>query len=166
MSEITVSTSRYMRVGITVAPERDNHVCPNDRIAVSLRDPEWVPDRAQVAWLIAAAFRSGRRGRDAALSEAAFQRGREAGLAEAAELNLEALRAAYTAPPFSADSIVRHERVVRHRRESDAEARLPREGDHPGGAVEPWESDLEPPPVPGMSTRVRRTRNGIEWAAW
>jgi hypothetical protein len=150
MSEITVSTSRYMRVGITVAPERDNHVCPNDRIAVSLRDPEWVPDRAQVAWLIAAAFESGR----------------EAGLAEAAELNLEALRAAYTAPPFSADSIVRHERVVRHRRESDAEARLPREGDHPGGPVEPWGSDLEPPPVPGMSTRVRRTRNGIEWAAW
>src|SRR4051812_6513512 len=115
MSENTVSANQYMRTEASITGAADRSSGPIDRIAVKLADPAWQPDRAQVAWLIDAAFRCGR----------------DCGLAEAAELNLDALSAASTAPQWSAQALTAAERVARHRAECDARARVPRDGDHP-----------------------------------
>jgi hypothetical protein len=123
MSEVTVSRGSTTRPLGSISDGTDKAPGPIDRMASALASPGWVPNRTQVAQLIAAAMASG------------YEQGREAGLAEAWQHVFDTPEA----PPFSAAQLIAAEQVQRHRAKYDAWAAVPHRRDHRGGPVAVWE---------------------------
>jgi hypothetical protein len=126
-----------------------------ERAVHALRDPSVTTfTRSQVAYLVAHL---------AEVVDLAYRLGYEFGHCDGAssatahltELNLDALRAGYDTPPFSAAEFER----LRARAAADARPA----GPYTGGPVPEWGADRRGIAVPDISTRVIEDRGGIRW---
>lgn len=122
MSDLTVSEAADTRNGSITDITDDGSVGPFERMAESLASPDWAPTRAQVAWLMAQAYRWGA----------------EAGEDAAAERNLAYVQMCYTAPLFSAAAVIAGRRQQTRRDRWYEHARTPRDDDYQGGPVAAW----------------------------
>jgi hypothetical protein len=104
------------------------------RLVEALADPDHQFTSAQVAFLMGTAARWAREDRDGEPGPETFEAGRRAGYLErCAEEN-----AAYPPEPYYVVTSAGQDAIRVHRSRMGVDVVEPREGDHPGGPVDPW----------------------------